>query len=387
MRCRIGAPLWLAAVSLVLALALGSAQLLAVPVTIALLLALGWIAVRWAAATLTVETGTDTPSVRRGGTVSLTMTVHHRCLLPMQPAEIEWTAGPGEEAHVRAVPQRLHPVPLEFPFRAAHVGVSVPGVRCCVLRSLFGCFEMEIRDPGVTSGLTVLPEAIDMPPLTFSPGDRGMGTMAVATEDATDPMDVRAWQEGDSLKKIHWKLSARRRELLVRRFEEPTLPEAQLLLDCSRPEPGADEACTRDALLETAAGILRTQSRESCEVILPLWGRRPRELSLRMGLPVLDEELARVDFSAEQDYLGQLTEAARGLRQVGATVAVTSRLDSPLADLLISMRRQGPTLRLCLVTADPDRGDWAPLVAGLRLHGIEVCFIRPDAPPAKSEQF
>ena len=82
--------------------------------------------------------------------------------------------------------------------------------------------------------------------------------MARATEDISSPSDIRSYAPGDPMKKIHWKLSLRKQELLVRRFEEPAQPEALILMDCAPPMAEDPElaADLKDALLETAASLL-----------------------------------------------------------------------------------------------------------------------------------
>lgn len=52
----------------------------------------------------------------------------------------------------------------------------------------------------------------------------------------TELFGVREYRPGDSLRRIHWRLSARRGELIVREYEPPGLRTVLLLLD---PEPGA----------------------------------------------------------------------------------------------------------------------------------------------------
>ena len=226
----------------------------------------------------------------------------------------------------------------------------------------------------------MLPNCFPMAPLVFSPADPGMGTMASAAEESADPMDVRAWQQGDSMKKVHWKLSARRREMLVRRFEEPALPEALVLLDCTRPEPGRHEACTRDALVETAASVMQAQADAANEIHLRLPGTVPGELTLRMGMDVIREQLSRLRFSDEAGFERQLLDASHQLRRIGATVVITSRLSSALVDLLGSMRKMGPTLRLCLVSDQADRPDWQPMLASMYQQEIEISMITPPKP-------
>ena len=77
------------------------------------------------------------------------------------------------------------------------------------------------------------------------------------------------------------------------------------------------------------------------------------------------------------DERKQLMDAARRLRQVGATVVITSRLSGRMVEPLIRMRRLGPSLRIYLVSDTPDRADWQPLIARLQQAEAEVCSVRP----------
>ena len=376
MRRRIAGPLLTAFVLALAALSVGSAGMLAAAALIVLLLVAGWVSVRWASSTLTARTDVSPAALVRGEESELTLTVRHRCPLPVAPLLLRIAAAPGEPETTLTVPSGRSSA-RSLGVRALHAGICDAGIHACSVRDLFGFFEREVSTPDACVCMTVLPKTFDVEPLRFAPADAGVGTMATAREDASDPMDVRAWQRGDSLRKIHWKLSARRRTLLTRRFEEPAQPEALVLLDCTRPEPGAKEAYTRDALVETAASLFAAQKAEDCELRLPLWGEHPTELSLRMGLPLALERLAAVDFSASEGFDNELIDAARRVRQIGAAVVITSRLSGRMLEPLILLRRQGPTLRLYLVSGDPDRADWQPLIARLQRAEIEVCSVLP----------
>ena len=377
MRRRIALPLGAALVLLITALSTGSPVFLAPAVLLAALMLLGGVSVRWAARTLSVGAETDHAAVERGEAVRLTIRAGHRCPLPLAPLQLLVITGPGTEPVQVSVRQRRDGSGEVLPFTADHVGACRPGARSCRGEDLFGFFSKTVETPEAGVPLTVLPNTFALTPLAFFPADPGLGTMATATEDASEPVDVRAWQRGDPLKKVHWKLSARKRSLVVRHFEEPTQPEALILLDCTRPDPGLNEAATRDALVETAASVMKAQEGGDNDVRLPLWGRHPTELTLRMGLPLVFERLAQVDFSATEGFEKQLMDAARRLRQVGATVVITSRLSGRMVEPLIRMRRLGPSLRIYLVSDTPDRADWQPLIARLQQAEAEVCSVRP----------
>ena len=377
MRARLALPLGTAAVLAATGFSTGSPVFL-VPATLILLLVLmGGISVAWARRTAFVTVGTDTQNAHRGDEIHLNITAGHRCPLPLAPLSLEVRTGPGEEPQELRAAQTRGGASASLAFVARHVGYSHPGVRAIRVEDLFGMFTAVVPLEEAEAALTVLPNTFDLEPLAFAPCEASLGTVSSPTEDASDPADIRAWRQGDALKKVHWKLSARRRSLMVRRFEEPTQPEALVLLDCTRPDPGMDEAFTRDAMVETAASVMAAQEGSDNDVRLPLWGRHPSELTLRMGLPLVYERLAQVDFSATEGFDRQLLDATRRLRLVGATVVITSRLSGRMVEPLINMRRAGPTLRIYLVSDTPNREDWQPLITRLQQAEIQVCSVTP----------
>lgn len=366
---------------LLAAFSTGSPIFLTAAVLIVLLVAFSFLGVWQAARTLEVHSDLSGRSVQRGESVMLTVTVKHRGIIPIAPMLLELYATPDTpETAVRLKDAPGRTQKLTLPFHAAHVGVSSPGVKSCTVEDLFGLFAVTKQPKAAQSELMVLPLPFQVEQLTFAPGDSGLETMARATEDVTNPSDIRAYMPGDALKKIHWKLSARKRELVVRRFEEPVLPDALVLMDCSPPpswgHPEA-EADVRDSLLETAASVMNSQMATDHAVRLPLLGEHPVELDKAMGMPMILENLARVDFSETDKFERVLLLETRRMRKVGATVVISARLSSHMVDVMIRMRRMGPIVRLYLVTFTPDDPMVLPLISKLQQGQIEVCYVTP----------
>ena len=380
-RCRIALPIILAAALTVAALSTGSGVFLAGALLVWLLILTGFLGVWWAARTLTVTSLLTDTTVQRGEDVSLQIGVKCGGFIPIAPLTAEIAAGPDRPAQtvrLEAVPGREQKLTLDF--HAAHVGVTSPGVKKIVISDLLGMFTVE-KLPQVQGGeLIVLPLPFDVGELTYAAGDSGTESMARASEDITSPADVRTYQSGDEMKKIHWKLSARKQELMVRRFEAPVMPDALVLLDCSKPPKTADENAQldlRDALLETAASVMQQNIQTEHPAKLPIHGENPIELDKGMGLPVILEALSRVDFSAPDKFDRMLMLEMRRMRKVGCTVIISARLNSRMVDVMVAMRRMGPTMRLYLITFDPGDPAKLPLIAKLQSAGIEVCYVTP----------
>lgn len=380
MKSRIAIVLLIALTLLLTGLSVGAKSFLVVAVILLLVVLLSYLSVLRTARTLTIRTQLTEKHVVRGSDVAMEVQVTHKGLMPVAPIQIELLSMPempGEVLHLRYAPGKKQTARIWL--HAAHVGVCQPGLRRCVVEDLFGLFTYEWKPADVRSDLLVLPQTFDVAALTFAPGDPGMGTMARATEDITSPSDVRGYVPGDPMKKIHWKLSLRKRELLVRRFEEPVLPDALVLMDCSRPPADAEEeaADLQDALLETAASVMVSQEHSDHVVRMPLWGEHPIELEKGMGMPIVLENLARVDFSVADRFERMLTWEMRRIRSVGALVVISARLNGDIVEAIVRMRRMGPVVRLYLITTAPDAPEMMPFIHRLQRAEVEVCYVRP----------
>lgn len=381
MSIRLTLPLTVAFALLLAAFSTGSPIFLFGGMLMLIIILSSLIAVVWAAGTLTVSSGLSGRAVRRGETVTLEVTVRHQGLIPIAPISLELYGmpdAPKAEVRLRDMPGKIQR--LTMPFHATHVGVSCPGVKSCTVEDVFGLFSRTIVPKANADELLVLPMTFDVEALTFSPGDPGSEVMARATEDISNPSDFRNYQPGDAIKKIHWKLSARKGDLMVRRFEEPVLSDALVLMDCSAPpswgHPEA-EADIRDTLLETAASVMVSQMTSDHAVRLPLMGNHPIELDKNMGEPLILENLARVDFSETDKFERVLLLETRRMRRVGATVIISARLSSHIVDVMIRMKRMGPNVRLYLVTFTPDDPLVLGMVSKLQQAEIEVSYVTP----------
>ncbi len=381
MKIKILFPLSLSAVLLLAALSTGSPLLLLPAVLILLTIPAGFLSVFLVYRTLSLSLTLDADKVQRGERVNLLISVRHRGLIPVAPLTLELMDVPEDmvrEVHLRDIPGKQQTLTLPFP--ASHVGVYTPGVRSCAVEDLLGYFRLVKRTEGELRELLVLPAFFETEPLTLSPGDPGSDFMSRATEDLSAPSDIRSYQTGDPMKKIHWKLSLRKGELLVRKFDEPILQDVLLLMDCSPPPAfGHPEAQPRirDALLETAASVFHDQIQTELAVHLPLLGSHPIELEKAMGLPLILENLARADFSETDRFERVLVLESRRLRKVGCLVVISARLNSNMVDIMTRMRRLGPNLRFYLITLAPEDERLLPLISRLRQSGIEVSYVIP----------
>lgn len=364
------------------AMATGNRMFFLLAILCALTVLLSLAGVLWAAGTMRVAAETSAETVHRGDDTQLLLRVRHRGWIPIAPVALELNTpagGPGREIRLRNMPGRTQT--LRMNLHAAHVGTFASGIRSCTVEDLLGLFRKTILPADTEYTLTVLPQVFETEPLQMAPGDPGSDMMARATEDLNAPSDTRSYQPGDAMKKIHWKLSLRKGELMVRKFDEPVLQEVLILPDCSRPgetEDAEKEAELRDALLETAASLFSDQIKNEHTVRMPLNGAHPVETDDSMGIPIVFDLLARLDFSAGDRFERVLAMESRRLGKVGCVAVITPRLNGAMVELMVRMHRMGPNIRLYLITFTPEDPGWMPLITRLRQSGVDVAYVTPD---------
>lgn len=151
----------------------------------------------------------------------------------------------------------------------------------------------------------------------------------------TEIFGVREYRPGDALRRIHWRSTARRGELIVREFEPPGVQNLGIFLDSSPSSIDAADQIARLAASEAwdclGAGGRVTLWAPGCEQT------RPDE---QRNLLALLEWLARYPKPAAEDQPPPI---------VGDAIAVTSRSEARLLEAVEDVRAHGGAVRAWVV--------------------------------------
>ncbi|MFS0910267.1 DUF58 domain-containing protein [Microbacterium sp. 179-I 3D2 NHS] len=243
----------------------------------------------------------------------------------------------------------------EFPPETGEIRYSITGVRRGVwplgpllLRTVdpFGLAQRE-QAFGETRSITVVPEIVSLAPLAVRLGAAG-GTAHTASSrlgQGADNLSPRGYFPGDSMRRIHWRATAHRGELMVRQEEEESSPDAVVVLDRSarrwpRPDVDADPAFEAAVSLCGSAAVHLASEGYSVDVIDSagtLLGALRGHEDDRDGLLVA---LALVTPRGEGRDLATLI----GGTPPGPLVYITGRLDEEDAALLRPSGAAAPLL-------------------------------------------
>ena len=265
--------------------------------------------------------------------------------------------------------------------------------------------------------LMVLPKVIPLSGYELS-SKRPIGEVRMTYrlyEDPTRIAGVRAYQQGDSLNRIHWRATARTATLHSKVYEPSTVAGATILMDFHRDShPRRDEPYRSELAITAAASIanavylmgqqvglvtngrdaadrIRTEgwahdfrSRDTARQAAEMQTRsdrlRPLIVETRRGpeqFRSILETLARMELTDGLPLPALIEEAASRMPRDATVVAILPRGDEVSAIALANLRRRG--LAVTVVLNFHDDYEYSVAAGYFQSEGIETRHLRDEA--------
>jgi uncharacterized protein (DUF58 family) len=146
---------------------------------------------------------------------------------------------------------------------------------------------------------------------------------------------LRDYRAGDSPRRVHWKVTARRNRLTVREYEDAAPPRLLLVLDPFLPkEPRDSDRARLEDLMSVAAGVCKEWRRDTgARLALVLAGPTPTALDGPPG-PALTSRLLLALALEPGGEPGDVTKALTDLTRAALAapaLVLSTRADSPVA--------------------------------------------------------
>lgn len=131
------------------------------------------------------------------------------------------------------------------------------GIQKLTVTDFLGLFQVQCTVDNPLS-ITVYPEEdVDFAVYIRNNSQNASFRTELFNESYADVADVRKYDPSDSLRKVHWKLSAKRNELMVKNYHSFDPNETTLFLDPVRPAlEGAQKAAFEDRMVAFAAAAV-----------------------------------------------------------------------------------------------------------------------------------
>lgn len=184
--------------------------------------------------------------VNKGEEIEMEITVTNSSFLPSPPIRIEAADTPG----IRCLSQKLCTISVmprteqcfSFSFCADIWGKSQIGIKTMKVEDYFGLISVKSKQTYPLFTVYVIPEIAERE--NDDPIVRSAYDISVFSDDTDDTSEIssgcinglpgyehREYTPGDPLKRVNWKLSAKKHELLVRLDDEMPSPHISVVLD------------------------------------------------------------------------------------------------------------------------------------------------------------
>ncbi len=203
---------------------------------------------------------------------------------------------------------------------------------------------------GAPQSIVVTPEVVPLPEsgMTVPAGDgESRLVQRRATGDEDDTM-TREYRDGDAMRRVHWRATARKGDLMVRQEEQRSLPEARILIDTTRAgyrdvlnEPGQDvESAAFEWVVRMLASVSVHLRRAGFLVTVSETGRPQLQAATRSRRRTWGDEEFLVSL-ASLALSDQVPRPARERANNGPVVALVGSPDAETVGWLLQQRRPG----------------------------------------------
>jgi len=218
----------------------------------------------------------------------------------------------------------------------------------------FGLVELS-RSFTTTDELVVTPVVVPLPAVRLGGEWTGGGearSRSVASV-GEDDVGTRAYRQGDDLRRVHWRSTARAGELMVRREEQPWQSRAVLLLDArSVAHRGEGATSSFEAAVSVAASMGVHLARRGYALrVLRDDGSEQTAASPALAEGLLLEDLSTLTPSRGSTLQPALSRLGSGAVREGLVLAVCGLLDEDQSHALARARGTGTGVAVLLDVA------------------------------------
>jgi uncharacterized protein (DUF58 family) len=246
-----------------------------------------------------------------------------------------------------------------------------------VIEDPFGLERVEqpLDAPGA---LLVYPRLVELDRLFSESGTRAHDgrRLLLRRPSGFDLHSVREYEHGDSLRKVHWRSTARRAQLMVKELEDAPRDEVAVVLDA---DPGAVVGGSFDLQVRAAGSLLLSHVRRGRRAVLAINGSVPEQQAVRSAegdwRSALDL-LAAVEPEPGPPLAALLSDEASPVARALELAVVTASLQPRLVERLAERALASGSVSLVFVDAASFAGaEPSPRPELLRLQAAGVALV------------
>ncbi|MCL2203547.1 MAG: DUF58 domain-containing protein [Defluviitaleaceae bacterium] len=230
-------------------------------------------------------------------------------------------------------------------FQIKYRGTYPIGLKALYATDFMGLFRLR-RGMNRKTDVVALPRIVDMThfPLSMNLLTQAHSRFDIKDEDYATLSDIRPYLPTDSIKRVHWKLTAKRNEWLVKNFQSNALNKVTILLDATRmPLRYTEQIVMEDRIIETAMGLGRFCLRKGMPVDFMVGAGSAVSCQNAASFEIIYQIGAQLVFLEKPPYTphSMLTQCLNDATGYLNTIIMTSRLDSALYERIANGMNNG----------------------------------------------
>lgn len=329
-------------------------------------------------------------SAVKGDNASLIIDVHNDFILPLPNIKVYYysldRAVGGAEKEITVAVSPMDHAEINHPMQCDYRGVYKVGMDRVTAMDPLGLFSFTVPMRWFSyyreQQIKIYPKIVPLArlPLPLRPEEGQSSGSRMQADDLTSLSDLRTYQFGDPLRRIHWKLSARKRELMVKLYEETAQPDTLMFLDCAKStgDP-VMKIRVEDKLIECVTAVtsyllgqwLPLRMIAYGEEYFELYGQSPKDFA------AFYDYFAEMEFDSpyklEDIMLMQTGPAAR----TGSVMVFTHKMTDPMFNALNALKAGGVSVFAIVVSGEGEE-DNRRMESELTNRGIRALVLSPD---------
>jgi uncharacterized protein (DUF58 family) len=268
-------------------------------------------------------------------------------------------------------------------FRVRYRGYYRLGLSRMLVTDLLGLFTLK-RRLNDTITLTVWPRLLDVShfPLARNILSQSNSNFEIREEDYAVVTDIRKYEPTDPLKRVHWKLTAKKNEWMVKNFQTNALNRVSLFMDTFQLSDVYEDALIlEDKMIETSIAVLNFCLRNGMPVE---WYARmdvKREAANRGQFEALYRMAAELEFDGLPESASVLPMLNKCINEytgyINAILSTVS-LNPALYERIINAEHMGHSVSVLYFTLGRRDADADEIYKKLRDSGINCFKITPE---------
>ncbi|MCL1846090.1 MAG: DUF58 domain-containing protein [Defluviitaleaceae bacterium] len=292
-------------------------------------------------------------AVTKGEEAAITAVLHNRTPLPFSAVEVILNADENAVRRTDDAPTILSlgafaRREMEIPFEVEFRGFYALGLRAIRVTDATGLFRLSRKLSGAQEILS-LPQVAELADFSLASNlmTQASSRFDIRDEDYSTISDIRQYQPTDSIKRVHWKLTAKRNEWLVKIFQSNALNIVSIILDTTRMELPLREAyALEDALTENALAIAKFCLNRG----MPVDFHTPQKTAAKTAaeFQAIYQTAAALRFAQDPaaDPHAIISRELNNAASYLNAVILTSRLTAPLCERILNAANNGHYIAL-----------------------------------------